>query len=405
MSNVTLGKKNISNGRQSLFLDISPKIYNPASGKMTRKFYLELYIYTNPKNSIERNYNKETMALAEYVRAQRQIDLQNKKYDFISEAKMNSNFIDFFEEEAAKRKGCYNWIMAVRYFKEFVGPQIPFTELTETLAEEFTDYLLSGPSLGRTKRKIKKNTAVAYFGRFKLALKAAFKKRYLPTDLGAIVESIQPMDTHRPFLFMEELEKMATAHCDNAIVKKAGLFSAMTGFRYSDVETLLWKEIQGSPGNYYILYKQEKTKKAEYFPVSDQTIALLGTFGDPDAKVFKGLKYDHTVTALKKWLISAGIGKHFTFHGFRHTFATLQIAAGTSIYTVSKLLGHKSIKTTEIYAKIVDSLKKEASEKIKLNIFNISDTIINNTIVQDSDLDQDALVQSTDNLGSNKTDI
>ncbi|WP_425333186.1 tyrosine-type recombinase/integrase [Chryseobacterium culicis] len=53
------------------------------------------------------------------------------------------------------------------------------------------------------------------------------------------------------------------------------------------------------------------------------------------------------------------MNKHFTFHGFRNTFATLQIAAGTSIYMVSKLLGHKDIKTTEIYAKIVDSLKKK----------------------------------------------
>lgn len=175
---------------------------------------------------------------------------------------------------------------------------------------------------------------------------------------------------------------MAEAHCDNPIVKKAGLFSAMTGFRYSDVATLLWKEIHGSPGNYYILYNQEKTESAEYFPVSDQTIQLLGSPGHPDEKVFNGLKYDHTVKELKKWLINAKIEKHFTFHGFRHTFATLQLAAGTSIYTVSKLLGHKSIKTTEIYAKIVDSLKKEASEKIKLNTFNIGQNILHNTAMK-----------------------
>ncbi|SMO71739.1 Phage integrase family protein [Chryseobacterium rhizoplanae] len=388
---VTLRKKTISKGRQSLYLDIYPPIYNPTTGIMQRKHYLKLFIYQRPKNEIEKDFNTETLALAEYVRAQRQIDLQNRRFDFISEAKMKLNFIDIFEEEASKRKGCYNWIMAVRYFKAFVGEKIPCTELTETLAEEYADFLLSSPAIGRAKKKIKKNTAAAYFSRFKLALEAAFKKKYLPTDLSSIISNIKPQETHRPFLFLEELERMAIAHCDNEIVKKAGLFSAMTGFRYSDVETLLWKEIQGSPGNYYILYNQEKTESAEYYPISDQTIELIGQSGDPENRVFDGLRYDHTVASLKKWLLNADIEKHFTFHGFRHTFATLQIAAGTSIYTVSKLLGHKSIKTTEIYAKIVDSLKKEASERIKLSYFNISETVINTTAVPNLNSDQPSL--------------
>ncbi|WP_083997365.1 site-specific integrase [Chryseobacterium angstadtii] len=376
MSKVTLRKKPISKGRQSLFLDIWPPIYNPETGQMERKHYLKLYIYNRPKNETERKFNKETLALGEYVRAQRHIELQSKRFDFISEEKMKSNFIEFFEAEAKKRNNCYNWVMSVRYFKTFVGPEIPFNELNETLCEEYADYLLTCPALGRRKT-IKKNTAVAYFGRFKLTLKEAFKKRFLPTDLGSIIDSIAPQETHRPFLFMEELERMANSECRNPIVKKAGLFSAMTGFRYSDVEKLLWSEIHGTEGNYYIVYNQEKTENAEYHPVSDQTIKLLGPRGNSDSRVFEGLNYHNTVAELKKWLANAGIEKHFTFHGFRHTFATLQIAAGTSIYTVSKLLGHKDIKTTEIYAKIVDSLKKEASEKIKINLFDIGKNIVN----------------------------
>lgn len=375
MSKVTLRKKPISKGRQSLFLDIWPPIYNPETGKMERKHYLKLFIYNRPKNDNERKINKETLALAEYVRAQRHIELQSKRFDFISEEKMKSNFIEFFEQEARKRNNCYNWVMSVRYFKTFVGSKIPFNELNETLCEEYADYLLTCPALGRRKT-IKKNTAVAYYGRFKLTLKEAFKKRFLPTDLGSIIDSITPQETHRPFLFMEELQRMANAKCGNPIVKKAGLFSAMTGFRYSDVEKLIWSEIHGTEGNYYIVYNQEKTENAEYHPVSDQTIKLLGERGNSDSRVFEGLNYHNTVAELKKWLANAGIEKHFTFHGFRHTFATLQIAAGTSIYTVSKLLGHKDIKTTQIYAKIVDSLKKEASEKIKINLFDIGKNIV-----------------------------
>jgi integrase len=386
MAKVSLRKKTISKGRQTLFLDIYPPVPNPKTGKMQRKYYLKIFIYSRPRTELEKEHNKETLSLGEHVRAQRQLDIQNRRFDFLSESKLKSNFIDFFEDEAGKRPGSANWEMSVKYFKEFVGNDFPFTHLNETFCEEYADFLLSAPGIGRAKRKIKTNTAVSYFAKFKSALKVAFKKRFLSIDLGRIVESITPEETHRPFLFMHELEKLAQANCDSILVKKAGLFSAMTGFRYSDVETLLWSEIQGTKGNYYILYQQEKTDSVEYYPVSDQTIQLLGERRGADTRVFEGLKYDHLVKELKQWLLNAGIEKHFTFHGFRHTFATLQLESGTSIYTVSKLLGHKNIKTTEIYAKIVDSLKKEASEKIKINVFNIGENIIPTSLVENIDM-------------------
>lgn len=69
---------------------------------------------------------------------------------------------------------------------------------------------------------------------------------------------------------------------------------------------------------------------------------------------------------LKEWLKVAGIKKHITFHCFRHTYATLQIAAGTDIYTVSKMLTHKNVSTTQIYADLVDAKKRESANKISL---------------------------------------
>jgi site-specific recombinase XerD len=74
---------------------------------------------------------------------------------------------------------------------------------------------------------------------------------------------------------------------------------------------------------------------------------------------------------LKKWLETNGIKKKITFHCFRHTFATLQLSSGTDIYTVSKMLGHTNVKTTQIYAKVVDKKKEKAANAIKLNINNI----------------------------------
>ena len=71
---------------------------------------------------------------------------------------------------------------------------------------------------------------------------------------------------------------------------------------------------------------------------------------------------------LERWVKASGITKHITFHCFRHTYATLQLANGTDIYTVSKMLGHTNVKTSQIYAKVIDKKKHEATEALKLDI-------------------------------------
>lgn len=104
-------------------------------------------------------------------------------------------------------------------------------------------------------------------------------------------------------------------------------------------------------------------------PISDQAVSLCGERRDPADKVFDGLEYSaYSNKHLAQWIGAAGITKDITFHCFRHTFATLQLFNGTDIYTVSKMLGHKDLKTTQVYAKIVDDAKRTAANKIKLEL-------------------------------------
>ena len=104
-------------------------------------------------------------------------------------------------------------------------------------------------------------------------------------------------------------------------------------------------------------------------PISEQAFNLLGERQEPKAKVFEGLYYSaHTNLHLFKWITKAGIIKDITFHCFRHTFATLQLSNGTDIYTVSKMLGHRELKTTQVYAKIIDQTKRNAANKIQLDL-------------------------------------
>ena len=91
----------------------------------------------------------------------------------------------------------------------------------------------------------------------------------------------------------------------------------------------------------------------------------MGTRGKPTDKVFPNLHSITTISeTLKDWTYEAGIHKHITFHCGRHTFATLMLTLGTDLFTVSKLLGHRNVHTTEIYAKVLDSTKRKAVNSI-----------------------------------------
>lgn len=111
---------------------------------------------------------------------------------------------------------------------------------------------------------------------------------------------------------------------------------------------MVWNEIEYIEGNgYFIKFEQQKTGGIETMPISEQAYSLLGEPKAGDKKVFEGLKYSaHENSHLAKWIGHAGITKHITFHCFRHTYATLQLSNGTDIYTVSKMLGHRELKTT-----------------------------------------------------------
>ena len=104
-------------------------------------------------------------------------------------------------------------------------------------------------------------------------------------------------------------------------------------------------------------------------PISKQAYQLCGEPRNPEQLVFEDLPDPSWISSpLKRWIKSAGITRNITFHCFRHTYATLQLAGGTDIYTVSKMLGHTNVKTTQVYAKVVDEKKQKTTGTIKLKI-------------------------------------
>ncbi|RYD59289.1 MAG: site-specific integrase [Sphingobacteriales bacterium] len=373
---VTLRQKPISGDRHSLYLDFYPEIVHPDTGKLTRREFLGLYVYDKAKIAIDRQTNKETLQLAESIKAQRQLDIQKGDFGFLSDRKKKSDFVAYFKALAEKRKGTNsdNWRSALNYLVDFTGGTLSFSDLTVQGCNKFKEYLETVKSKRSNKATLSQNSVVSYFNKIKVALKQAYKDGYLETDINAKLSNPRTEETKRDYLIIEELNKLVQTDCGMPILKQAAIFSALTGLRFSDIEKLIWGEIQHSrERGYFIQFRQQKTKGVETLPISEQAFGLLGERGKPSDRVFAGLKYSaYMNTHLVKWMAKAGIAKNITFHNFRHTYATLLLTNGIDIYTVQKMLGHKNLKTTQVYAKIIDEKKQIAANSIKIDFSNQS---------------------------------
>ena len=370
MTKVHIRKKEISKDRHSIYLDFSPPIINAETGGPQRYEFLKLFTYDKPANKWERQHNTETNALVESIRSTRQLDIQNRKFGFLSDRERDRSFIDYFAAYTASKGSLPNdnLDMSLRYFTAFAGHDLCFKDVDAFLINDYQNYMKSGPSLNYRDKKISQNTAANYSAKLRTVLKRAHKQKLITEDICQAVKPISLKETHREILELEELQCLADTPIKQEVVKRAAIFAGLTGLRFSDVHTLTWSEVRGVAGKYVLQFIQEKTEGAEVLPVSDQAVEWLGERGEPMDRVFKNLTYSMVRSSFPKWLEDASITKNITFHSFRHTFATLQLELGTEIYTVSKMLGHRSIKTTQIYAKVKDKLKIEAAGRIKLKL-------------------------------------
>ncbi len=376
---VALRKKTISKKRLSLYLDFYPPILNTKTGKLTRREFLGSYIHEKPTNPIEKESNKQTLQLAEMIRHKRENELnkpeiytKEEKERLLIAEKEDRNFVEYFTALCDLRKASNhdNWVSARNYLIDFTKGELKFRDLNEQWCNSFKEFLLNSKSRKSEKKNLATNSAVSYFNKIKAAMKQAFKDGILQTDVNSKVKPIKAQETVRQHLTLEELNRLVQTPCNYPLMKKAALFSALTGLRFSDIQKLKWSEVERIEGQgVLITFHQKKTKGMEVLPISDQALRLMGDERNDSELVFEGLTYSaYNNKHLFQWIGAAGISKDITFHCFRHTYAVLQLQKGTSIYTVSKMLGHKDLKTTQLYANIVDEQKRQASEQIVLDM-------------------------------------
>ena len=375
---ISLIQRKLKDGRISLSIEFyrGSEITDDGKRKHQRNFEnLDTYLIIDPKTAKEKKENKEALEFAENVISIRKAEYAQGRFELKNTAKAKRVFLNFFADLAEEKRtldssnNYGNWFSTYQHLKKVVPKNLTFEEIDEFFIKKVRKYF-EKDAISKSDLPLSQNSKYSYFNKFKAALRYAFDNGYLTVNYAAKIKSFEQAESQREYLIFDELQRLAKAECKYPVLKKAFLFSCLSGLRWSDINTLIWKEVRDEGDISRVNFRQEKTEGVEYLYISKQARELLGERQDPQERVFKGLKYGMTYnTEIIRWCNRAAVPKHITFHSARHTNAVLLLENGADIYTVSKRLGHRELRTTQIYAKIVDSKMKEAAEIIpELNI-------------------------------------
>lgn len=282
----------------------------------------------------------------------------------------NSSFISFFRQEvmnsslkdSTKRNHLSTLILLQEFKKDIV-----FSDLTFEFISSFEYFLqLKGYHI---------NTIAKHMKHLKRHVNIAINKEYIEIQKYAFrkykIETIENKHTH---LVPEELERLENLILSDRYVKlqkslDAFLFCCYAGMRYSDFINLSSENIVDINQETWLIYKSVKTGTEVRLPLyllfSGKGIAILNKYRD-NLEDFFHLRDNSNVN--KDLIIItrlAGLSKRISFHTARHTNATLLIYNGINITTVQKLLGHKSVKTTQVYTNVMDMTIIHDLEKMK----------------------------------------
>jgi integrase len=272
------------------------------------------------------------------------------------------SFLEYCEklgEQRTAKNTRTTWRNAVKHLRDYAGEGCSFANLDRKFFEGFKHYLTATA-------KLSPGAAWLYLAAIKTAVHRSVEEGIIERDPSKKI-TIKKRSSLPVHLEISEIRRLSKTPCPNEQVKSAFLFSCFSGLRYSDTDGLTWDALKDG----YLEFRQRKTGEAERLPLSEEAQKILRkqkharpsahfrrTF--PKGQVFFMPRQNVVNRQLKAWAKAAKIDKPISFHKSRHTFATLSLSSGVDLYTTSKLLGHKSLQMTAIYAKVIDQKKREA---------------------------------------------
>ena len=334
-----------------VFWEYNPVFINP-KGEEVRYEFLNLEKFVNPSNEIQREHNAMIDEIAEAIRCDGYMRMVKKDYSFLLKERLNGSFLDYFRN-CCEYYGI-KYICSYNHFKRFCNNKCCFKDLTVSLCEKYSKFLIKETGCKR-KSKLKHNTAAAYLNAFLSVVGLAYKDGIIQNNITVDVKRIHwNHDNKKEYLEENEIQQLENLdYSENIMIKQAALLSIYTELRRADIIYLEWKDIN-------LRYKNKssisltihKTKKAISLPLSTSATKLLRSLRKDGSHVFPGLTEYMLNKEIPLMIDKANIKKHITFHCFRHSFAMLLLNKGTDIYTIAKLMGHKFVSSTQVCAQL-----------------------------------------------------
>ncbi len=363
--------RELADGTKSIYLDI----YKDG---VRRYEFLKLYLHPGRSEAV-RKRNAATLAAAENLKSKRVIELANNQAGIPNTGQCSKMLLSdwmqqFYKSQIRKGvKGQKLLLTATKVLKQY-APKARMRDVNKEFCLGYIDFLRNTYK-GRLGGGLTPYGAISYFGMLRTALNAAVRAQVIvenPINRLTQADKIKMPESQRVYLTIDEVKMMIATPCQKDIVRRAFLFACYCGMRLSDVSSLRWKDLSKDGEQWRACIVMRKTSAPLYLPLSNQALKWMPERGDAadDDLVFAALPRESgIVPVIKKWAKDAGIAKNVNFHTSRHTFATMLLTLGADIYTVSKLLGHTNVKTTQIYAKIVNKKKDDAVSLVD-NIFD-----------------------------------
>lgn len=362
---IRLRQRKLTTGNTSLYLDIY-------RNGVRQYEYLKLYLIPE-RTRADKDTNRQTLQLAEAIKAKRTVELHNEEYGFTNK-RLRVRFFDFFEglierdgDGAKRQAGCASgWRSTYKFLRQYERRDITFAEIDSDWINGFKHYLDKAVTLTGTGRPISQNTKALLLAKLRAGIRVAMQRGLLTSDPFLGVKNFSNEDAEREYLTIDEIKTLTQYPCEYEGIRRAFLFSCLTGLRISDVRRLRWGDVQQQGAFVRLTFKQKKTRGQEYLDINQQAVEMMGERKADGECVFTGIPRNQTTVneVIKRWVLRAGIRKNITFHCARHTFAVMMLDIGTDIYTVSKLLGHRDLATTQIYARVLDKNKQKAVANI-----------------------------------------
>lgn len=378
---IRLRFKKLKNGNKSIYL----MAYDASKGVNNCYAYEHLGLYLVPEvDEAARILNKNTMNAANAIKAQRLLDYANGKAGIKKPDKGKKILLmDWMKLYAAKKEklgqsksNAVTIKNVMLHLVKYKGDKITMDRVDKAFCEGFVLYLVNGKTIGTRNPKksgehkekpIANSTARLYFNTFVTALNEAVRDGIIGRNPANQLkkEEKKPLNrsgNDRGYLEIDEVKKLMNTPCNDEQTKMAFLFACFCGLRLSDIKDLKWKDIKSGEDGTVVSKIQVKTQQSIIVPLSANALEWLPDRGDAKGEdlVFTLPSHFSINRSVKKWARDAEIEKNVTFHLSRHTFATTLLTLGADIYTTSKLMGHKNLRTTQIYAEVVNKKKVEA---------------------------------------------